>query len=350
MSLVIVLVITAIYIAYGNYQTRTDFNSARRLFAYWLLCDELQMGRELVGWDTGVRTRYERELGAIRFHRLEAAYEVSVRQPDGAFLAVPDVQQWTATVGSPLTLRHIYNMQEGEVYFIGGDALTLDGEEGSVGGLADVIMMLIWLVLGMTLDEGQHNPAEPFSNAHHALEQAKHNTLRSLRGYHRALGVDVGVAESPITAYKKLERAIYSSVAPVPSLNMAATPHVAVLAIAVLVLVLSIVVRARLDAVSQAERPWNKEPWLPLEALSTIPRVLARTWLFLFLGSSIVVYASYLAIVYWILSGGDIVGRLFWLQFVAASIVVVISAVNAGYTMTVINVISRKWHQREAVQ
>ena len=38
---ILVLTFTALHIVYDNHVRRRTFNSARLLFAYWLLCDEL---------------------------------------------------------------------------------------------------------------------------------------------------------------------------------------------------------------------------------------------------------------------------------------------------------------------
>ena len=120
---VLLLVITAVYVSVSDRQSSTVLSEARKLFAYWVLCEELQSEYEIfrvfdgagnfklsLSWETG-HTNYYTGLGEINIRKLGDLYEVTLLQPDlrdSVFQQIPDLHLWAYQVGTKITSQSIF--------------------------------------------------------------------------------------------------------------------------------------------------------------------------------------------------------------------------------------------------
>ena len=279
------------------------------------------------------RNKYYEGLGLVVLRLHGPGYLMRLKQPtNSSNPPVLDLKPWAVEVSSIATTKRIFNIEtNGRFPYRPADFLPTGFLENELSVFSELLSQLSPLLIGDAED-----------NVQSTLEEAKRLTRNWLREYQRVSDIDVEESRELVGVYKEMEKGFYSSVVAVPVLGLEVSSSRALLAIAGLVLVLSIIIRSRLDTVVQSGATALGEPWLLLEASSNMAKWLAKAWLVMFVSAPAIVWISDGVVFVGALIGGDTVGTMSWMREGISCAFVAVSSTNTVRAMKALGVLSAR--------
>ncbi len=323
--LILIVTFTATYLVWIEAHDLDQLTAVRELTANWILCDGIQQTYSLwhdsfdkdreafqlpVSLRKGNYIKYYLGFGRVSIKADLSTYTITVANP----LKDSDMKPWSRTMPS-VSLDPVFASPSDSSFF-----LNLAGNLAAVDIIdparTDAISANLWNYLDKLAVEQLTAPSGSSKSKKtlvHTLQSFKReDDLRwsflsinksedqlELVYYFQPQGIDYSGKDNPLIAYRKFERLILWSETKVPVLNFDMSRSLAFWVLLLINLILCVLLQEEMIRPQGAPRGRLEEPWIVIDATSTMGRIIGRSWGLLLLVAPVVLAAClYLHLTY----------------------------------------------------